>query len=931
MFDAKKLLKYEYFPEELPECFSSIGLATHYNELKGQADSLVTPTTPFLFSIYKSENARRRMSIPNPISYIRIVNRIVSNEIDLQAIFDKSKISLTKPSAEQKNTQKRAYNRVSNSPIETRYANEKLFSNNTICIKMDISNFFDSIYTHSVSWAIHTKDVAKTKKDDKTLLGNIIDSALQNLNDRQTHGILVGNAVSRIVSEIILCDIDSKISKKFPNIGVCRFVDDYSFYISDKESPNAIISFVRNQLLEYDLVLNEAKTKVINAPFVLEHSGIDEIKSISTKDAYTYYNRMMILFEKNKDLSLLKYGFSIINSILEKKDIEKLITLLIHSWVTFPSLAHKILPIIYRFKNDLTAQQKKELKKALLTIIHSGIELRQEVEAVWALWALTLFGFPLNEEIVRLVCNSNNDLAIIIALLYSELWTTGKAMFVCVNKVTCVRMYNLAQKYWKLKIEELERNLQTASQQENQELNRKLKWMKETEMAVVVSQEQNEIKTFQNWGLDIVPHREKMEKRELDKEFKDSNNPFRIVFVCAMWLTGFDVKSLANIYLDKPLKAHTLMQTIARANRVCDGKSNGLIIDYIGVVKALREALADYTKSKNSDIPNNPAPDKEELIKKVLNTINSIDKYMDEHGFALKSLVEATDFEKLALVAAGANAICTSTEVKQRFEIQARELFRCFKYIERKEVSAETVHYKNAISAIYEQLQEKRKHADNSALMAQLNEIVSSYVDVTKNPGDEDSRKFDISNIDFDRLRKEFEKAKNRNLMFKDLQDVVEERLARMLSNNPLRINYYERYQEIVDAYNKENKKDEIAIIFENLMNFVSELDDEQKRYVREGFDSDEELTMFDLLIKDSLSKEEIKKVKKLAQTMLAKIKAKIHELDHWRDKEETQSIISVMIRDLLWEELPDSYDDAAVSTYRNQIFEYVYNTYPAA
>lgn len=514
---------------------------------------------------------------------------------------------------------------------------------------------------------------------------------------------------------------------------------------------------------------------------------------------------------------------------------------------------------------------------------------------------------------------------------YSELWTTGKAMFVCVNKVTCVRMYNLAQKYWKLKIEELERNLQTASQQENQELNRKLKWMKETEMAVVVSQEQNEIKTFQNWGLDIVPHREKMEKRELDKEFKDSNNPFRIVFVCAMWLTGFDVKSLANIYLDKPLKAHTLMQTIARANRVCDGKSNGLIIDYIGVVKALREALADYTKNKNGDTSNNPAPDKEELIKKVLDTINSIDKYMAEYGFALKSLVKAADFEKLALVEAGANAMCTSTEVKRRFEIQARELFRCFKYIERKEVSAETVHYKNAISAVYEQLQEKRKHADNSALMAQLNEIVSSYVDVTKNPGDEDSRKFDISNIDFDRLRKEFEKAKNRNLMFKDLQDVVEERLARMLSNNPLRINYYERYQEIVDAYNKENKKDEIAIIFENLMNFVSELDDEQKRYVREGFDSDEELTMFDLLIKDSLSKEEIKKVKKLAQTMLAKIKAKIHELDHWRDKEETQSIISVMIRDLLWEELPDSYDDAAVSTYRNQIFEYVYNTYPAA
>ena len=170
---------------------------------------------------------------------------------------------------------------------------------------------------------------------------------------------------------------------------------------------------------------------------------------------------------------------------------------------------------------------------------------------------------------------------------YSELWTTGKAMFVCVNKVTCVRMYNLAQKYWEEKISELEAELKTVTQQEAQELERKISWMKETEMAVIVSQEQNEIQTFKNWGLDIIPHRAKMEKREMDKEFKDTDNPFRVVFVCAMWLTGFDVKSLATIYLDKPLKAHTLMQTIARANRVCDGKSNGLVVDYIGVVKAL--------------------------------------------------------------------------------------------------------------------------------------------------------------------------------------------------------------------------------------------------------------------------------------------------------------------------------------------------------
>ena len=581
------------------------------------------------------------------------------------------------------------------------------------------------------------------------------------------------------------------------------------------------------------------------------------------------------------------------------------------------------VPLYYENRSDMLNITNPEINDALLDAVEAAdLDVNQQAK----------LELELAKDIHIITSEPRLDtIAKDFVEHYSELWTTGKAMFVCVNKVTCVRMYNLAQKYWAEKIKELEAELRNVSQQEAQELQRKIDWMKETEMAVIVSQEQNEIQTFNNWGLDILPHRTKMEKREMDKEFKDSDNPFRIVFVCAMWLTGFDVKSLATIYLDKPLKAHTLMQTIARANRVCDGKSNGLIVDYIGVVKSLRQALADYTSAGGGNPGDDPAPDKSELIDKITKTVKDIEVYLAEHQFSLKSLIKADDFEKLALVKAGADAMCATDEIKKRFEIQARELFRMFKYIEKGEVSEETYRYKNAISEIYDQLQVKRKHADNSALMAQINEIVSEYVTVTKVNGEADNKKFDISNIDFDRLRREFEKAQNKNLLLKDLQQLVEERLARMLRENPLRIDYYQRYQEIVDEYNRDNKKDEIAIIFENLMNLVSKLDDEQKRYIKEGFESDEELTIFDLLVKDSLSKEEVKKVKKLAQTMLSKIKARIHELDHWRDKEETQAVISVMIRDLLWADLPDSYDDNAIATYRQQIYEYVYNTYPAA
>ena len=582
------------------------------------------------------------------------------------------------------------------------------------------------------------------------------------------------------------------------------------------------------------------------------------------------------------------------------------------------------VPLYYENRSDMLDIQNPEINDELLAAVEAAdldVNEQSKLELELAKDIHIITAQPRLEAIARDFVSH-----------YSELWTTGKAMFVCVNKVTCVRMYDMVQEFWAEKIKELEKQLKIASQQESQELQRKLDWMKETEMAVVVSQEQNEIQTFRNWGLDIAPHREKMEKRELDKEFKDADNPFRIVFVCAMWLTGFDVKSLATIYLDKPLKAHTLMQTIARANRVCDGKSNGLIVDYIGVVKALRQALADYTTGKGNGPKPDPAPNKQELIERIIEIISSIKLFLTEHGFSLEKLVNASDFEKVALIQDGADAVCTTTEIKKRFEIQARELFRKFKYVESKEVSEETVQYKNAISAIYDQLQEKRKHADNSALMSQISDIVSNHVSVTRVIHSADSKKFDISKIDFDRLRKEFEKAPRKNLLMMDLQQLIEQRLAQMLKENPLRIDYYERYQEIVNEYNQDNKKDTIAVTFENLMKLVSELDDEQKRYIAEGFDSDEELTIFDLLSRDSeLSKEEIKQVKKLAQTMLMKIKARIHELDHWRDKEETQSIISVLIRDLLWADLPDSYDDKAVANYRQRIFEYIYQTYPAA
>ena len=513
---------------------------------------------------------------------------------------------------------------------------------------------------------------------------------------------------------------------------------------------------------------------------------------------------------------------------------------------------------------------------------------------------------------------------------YSDLWTSGKAMFVCLNKVTCVRMYNYVQEYWAKEIEVLESKIKNASQQEAQELRRKLKWMQEAEMAVVISQEQNEIQTFKEWHLDIKPHREKMEKRELDKEFKDSKNPLRIVFVCAMWLTGFDVKCLSCLYLDKPLKAHTLMQAIARANRVNEGKSNGLIIDYIGIVKALRKALADYTANVSGISGTDPTIDKKELISRITDTIGKAKIFLAEHDFDLESLIVAVGFAKLSYLQEAANAVCGTIENKKTYSTYASELNRLMKYIDRADITEHTRKQYEAIAAIYAELQKKRKHVNTTNLMIEINSIISSYIEIQHMPitSNQETRRFDISAIDFGLLRTEFAKVKRKNLVMRDLEEIIQQKLDRMLFTNPERINYYERYQQIIMGYNAEQDRATIEKTFMDLMDLANQMNQEEQRYAREGFSSDEELSLYDMLFRDDLSKNDIKKLKEVATTLLRKIKNRIAEIDHWTDKQETKAEIDNLIRNILYDELPLCYDEISISTYRQRIYEYVYTRY---
>lgn len=582
------------------------------------------------------------------------------------------------------------------------------------------------------------------------------------------------------------------------------------------------------------------------------------------------------------------------------------------------------VPLFYENRSDKLSIENPELDDELMNAVEAADldETQSEkVERELSHGVHVIMSEPRLREIAKDFVNH-----------YSGIWESGKAMFICVNKVTTVMMFDYVQEYWAEAIKEEEKKLRSMGQQEALEQQRKLDWMRSTEMAVVISQEQNEIANFEKWGLSIKPHRIKMEERRLDDEFKEADNPLRVVFVCAMWLTGFDVKPLAAMYFDKPMKAHGLMQAIARANRVSEGKSNGLIVDYIGVVKALRKALADYTSDIHGKQGEDPVIDKDELIIRISALTREIEFFLEDQGFDLEALFTAEGFERINQIKNAADAVSVTDETKKHFGIMARELFKMYKFVTSKEINPSILRSHDAIRAIYAQLNKHVAHADTTDLMVELQRIVDEHIVVSKS--DEDKKtgtRFDISGIDFSRLSQEFAKAKRPHLLLDNLREVIEERLSIALKQNPRRIDFFERYEQIIENYNSEQDKASIEKTFNDLMRLSEELDAKQKEWIREGFDNPQQMTVFEMLFKDELTKNEIKQVKEIAADLVTTINDRLAEMVSWTEKPETRETIRLIIRDKVWTLSERPYPEEDLPHRIDEIFNYYYSITRAA
>jgi len=537
---------------------------------------------------------------------------------------------------------------------------------------------------------------------------------------------------------------------------------------------------------------------------------------------------------------------------------------------------------------------------------------------------------------------------------YSNAWETGKAMIVCIDKVTCVRMFNLIETYWDKHILELEGQIpSSADEQEEIYLKRQIKWMKETRTAVVVSEEQGEVAKFRKWDLDIKPHRKlikggielpkslrnkpqfrNLQRMDLDDAFKEEEHPFRIAIVCAMWLTGFDVPSLSTIYFDKPLKAHTLMQAIARANRVNEGKNNGLIVDYVGILKHLRKALATFagTKPTGPGEQIDPAKPEEELLAELAEAIAFVCAFLIKGGASLDDVINKVGFERNAAIVACKEAANDNDESRKRFEILCREVFKKFKAcVNTKGVNSYRTN-RDAINIIYKSLESDRDQADITDIIRKLHHIVDEAIETQPDRIGDESKVFDISQIDFDLLKKEFERSTTKKSTVQSLKMAVEKRLLRLLQQNPLRTDFQKHYEDIVADYNREKDRVTIEQTFEEILKFIEKLDDEQGRALREGL-NEETLAIYDLLRKPELSKKEIKKIKNISAELLDTLKAEKLKIDHWTEKEASRDAVKTVIHDYLWSDasgLPEStYSEDEVERIAEDVYVHVYRAYP--
>jgi type I restriction enzyme R subunit len=525
----------------------------------------------------------------------------------------------------------------------------------------------------------------------------------------------------------------------------------------------------------------------------------------------------------------------------------------------------------------------------------------------------------------------------------------GKAMVVSIDKATAIRMYDKVKLAWQVKIDELKAlsiNLSelSADYKEKgsyQALVEDIAYMEATDMAVVVSGGQGDYEAMEKKGLDFKYHRERLMSEDIDNKFKDVNDPLRIVFVCAMWLTGYDAPCVSTLYLDKPLKKHTLMQTIARANRVYPGKVAGQVVDYINIFGALQEALGVYgggsvdgisEESGDYDAGNQvgtAAENKAVLLDEAKNALIEAKVFLQGLNINVDEIkkADASNFDKQNLTQVAVESLMEPNNL-ETFTAHVRRINRIFKALLPDKEAIQFLEDRAFLNHLLKVVlvgmgveidDDDLLHVVRTQVDALLDDAITTIEIKSNLPNP-----INIADINFDALAEMLDRTKKPSRADAErLKRIAELKIQPMLDKNPTRIDFQEKFNEIVEKYNLGAHTAEE--FFEQLKMFIDELNEEDRRAAREGLE-EPELTIFDLLCKEvQLSEKERTEVKILARQLLSTLKDVL--VIDWRKKQRTKARVQKVIDDIL-QDLPESFDDSLWAKACDSVFVHVFDKY---
>ena len=502
----------------------------------------------------------------------------------------------------------------------------------------------------------------------------------------------------------------------------------------------------------------------------------------------------------------------------------------------------------------------------------------------------------------------------------------GKAMVVSIDKKTAVRMYTKVKEQMQRHLAKLNIALSKATDEhEKEKIRQTIEQYEGIDMAVVVSQGQNEIADLEEFEIDMRPIRARMQREDLETKFKDPDSNLRMVFVCAMWITGFDVLNLSTLYLDKPLKNHTLMQTIARANRVYPGKTNGLIVDYIGVFRNLQRALSIYATSETGASIDDIIKEKEGLVEMLVSTVKQAREFLKKLDLDVDELLKAEDTEKIRLVDVFTNRVLQDEQTKRKYLDLASDAYQLYKAVLPEPKAEDYYHEVTAFKVIASRIKEViEEEADVSQVKKDLEDLLDRSIKAGEFVIKEPKLK-DLSHIDFEALRKFFDDTENKNIAAESLSAELEDKIKEMVQKNKLRKRFLDRLNSLIQEYNTGSR--DLDAFFEELVVLAKELSEEDARAIKENL-SEEELAIFDLIRKENLNPDEEGQVKEVAHELLAKLKTEKFVLD-WKRKEETRADVKVTIRDMLYDNLPEpAYSEKDCEDRSQKVYFHIYDNY---